>query len=178
MSDFEFSTVFTSILIAFALSELLASWGAMVKRPPTRMSWLYVVLSVGVVVILVGHWLGLSAYRSLDSISSDQSLLIFAPPFVLALAAHILSPERGHDEGVDLVAHYQSVSRWVYALLAVFSVLARVSDLLIPGKEPLPTWFQPALALLFAVPVFVSDPRAHWGVIGGVVVLVLGVSMI
>ncbi len=176
MSDFEFSSVVISILIAFALSELLASWGALVKRPPRSVSWLYVVLSIGVALVLVGHWLGLSAYRSLESISSEQSLLIFAPPFVLALAAHILSPDRGHEEAVDLVAHYQSVSRWVYGLLSVFCVLARLSDLLIPGQEPLPTWFQPALAVLFAVPVFVSDLRVHWGVIGGVAVLSLGTT--
>ena len=145
------------------------------KRPPSSVSWLYVVLSIGVVVVLVGHWLGLSAYRALDSISSEESLLIMAPAFVLALAAHILCPERGRDEGIDLVAHYDSVARWVYGLLAVFCVLARVSDLLVPGEEPLPTWFQPALALLFTVPVFVSDHRAHWSVLGGVAVLAFGV---
>ena len=104
MSDFEFSSVFISILIAFALTELLASFGALVKNPPKTISWRYFALSLVLVRFLVGHWLGLSSYRSLDSISTGQSLLIFAPPFVLALAAHILSPERGQDEGADLVA--------------------------------------------------------------------------
>ena len=63
-------------------------------------------------------------------------------------------------------------------MLALFCLLARLSDLLIPGQEPLPTWFQPALAALFAIPVFVSDPRVHWGVITGILVLGLGLSLV
>ena len=178
MSDFEFSSVFISILIAFALSELLASFGAMVKRPPRTISWRYFALSLGLVVTLVGHWLGLSGYRALESISNRESLLIFAPPFLLALAAHILSPERGQDEELDLRAHYDAVSRWVFGLLALFGVFARLADLLIPGQEPLQTWFQPAIAVMFAIAALWANPRVHWAVIIGAVLLFLGQGMV
>ena len=46
ISDFEFNSVVISILIAFALSEVLASWGSLIKRPPSTQSWLYIATSV------------------------------------------------------------------------------------------------------------------------------------
>ncbi|MCP5040522.1 MAG: hypothetical protein GY944_05790 [bacterium] len=134
-------------------------------------------LSGLVAISLIGHWLGLSAYRSLETISSEQSLLIFAPPFVLALACYILSPDRQEGEGVDLEAHYFSIARWVYGSLVLFNVFGRVSDLMIPGQEPFPAWFSPLLAVLFLVPVFVSNARAHWAVLGTVVLAFAAASL-
>ncbi len=111
--------------------------------------------------LLVGHWLGLSAYRSIEHISLDQSLLIFSPSFVAALAAFILAPDRKGSEAIDLSAHYFRVSRWVFSLLAAFTILAGLSDLLIPGREPLPLWFYFLWAGALLIPAFVIDRRVH-----------------
>jgi len=165
ISDFEFNSVVISILIAFALSEVLASWGSLIKGRPSTQSWLYIATSVLLVRLLVGHWLGLSAYRSIEHISPAQSLLIFSPSFIAALAAFILAPDRNGSEAIDLSAHYSTVSRWVFTLLAAFVLLAGLSDLLIPGEEPLPFLFYLLWAGALLIPAFVSGRRVHATVI-------------
>ena len=165
ISDFEFNSVVISILIAFALSEVLASWGSLIKRPPSAPSWLYIATSILLVRLLVGHWLGLSAYRSIENISPGESLLIFSPSFLAALTAFILAPNRTESEPLDLSEHYFRVSRWVFTLLAAFTVLAGLSDLLIPESKPLPLWLYLLWAGILLIPAFVSVRRVHATVI-------------
>lgn len=145
---------------------MLATWGSLIKRPPRRGSWLHVAASLLLGRLIVGHWLGLSAYRSLDEISAGQSLMIFSPALTAALAAFILSPDRRSDEPLDLSAHYFRVSRWIFPLLAAFTILAGVSDLLIPGREPFPLWFYGAWAATLLLPAFTASPWTHALVIG------------
>ena len=76
MSDFEFTSVVVSILIAFAFSEILASWGRIIKRwPLVKFSGLYFATSAILLLALAGHWLGMSGYRDLPAISPAESLL-------------------------------------------------------------------------------------------------------
>jgi hypothetical protein len=121
--------------------------------------------------LLVGHWLGLSAYRSLEEISAGESLLIFSPAFMAALAAFILSPAQKEGSSLDLSAHYFKVSPWVYSLMAAFTFLAGFSDLLIPGREPLPLWFYVLWAAVLMIPAFNKDRRVHGVVIGASLVI-------
>ena len=118
-------------------------------------------LSILLVRLLVGHWLGLSAYHAIEDIPPGWSLLILSPSFFAALAAFILAPERNGDKAVDLSAHYFRVSRWVFPLLAVFTIFAGLSDLLIPESKPLPLWFYFLWAGTLLIPAFLSDRRIH-----------------
>lgn len=164
MSDFEFNSVVISILIAFALSEVLASWGSLIKHSPKRGSWLYVVSSLLLVRLLVGHWLGLATYRALPTITPAESLLIFSPSFAAALASFILSPDRT-ERSLDLEAHYFAVSRWVYPLLASFALFAGLSDLLVPMEAPLPLSFYLCWAGALLIPGLTANRSAHWVVL-------------
>ena len=75
MSDFEFTSVVVSILIAFAFSEVLSTWGRIIKRRrQIKFSGLYLGTSVLLLLALLGHWLGMSGYRALPAISPAESL--------------------------------------------------------------------------------------------------------
>jgi hypothetical protein len=162
MSDFEFTSVVVAILIAFAFSEVLASWGRIIKRGAlVKFSGLYFATSAILLVALAGHWLGMSAYRELSEISPAQSLLVFAPSFLAALVAFILAPEFPESGEVDIAAHYFAVAPWVFSLLAAFAVLAAVSDQIVLGRALFPFWAQLARAGVLLVPAFSKRASVH-----------------
>ena len=177
MSDFEFTSVVVSILIAFAFSEVLASWGRIIKRRRlVKFSALYFATSAIFLLALAGHWLGLSGYRDLPGISPSESLLVFSPAFVGALVAFVLSPEFPESGGVDLSSHYFAVAPWVFSLLAAFALLAAVSDQVVLGHGIFPFWVQLARAGVLLVPVFSKRASVHAGVLGVTVVAPLVVT--
>ncbi|MCP5055668.1 MAG: hypothetical protein GY937_02965 [bacterium] len=166
MSDFEFTSVVVSILIAFAFSEVLASWGRIIKRRPlVKLSGLYLATSGILLLALVGHWLGMSSYRALPAISPAESLLVFSPSFLGALVAFILAPEFPESGEVDLSAHYFAVAPWVFSLLAVFIVLTVASDEVVLGQAIFPFWGQLARAGVLLIPAFSKRASVHAAVL-------------
>ncbi len=111
--------------------------------------------------MLVGHWLGLSSYRAIESFSIGRSLLVFSPSFVGALAAFILAPELPPDGRVDLSLHYRHIARWVFPLLALFMLLAGVSDRLVLGEDLFPPWLYGLRSGALIAPAFVEHPSVH-----------------
>ena len=55
--------------------------------------------------------------------------------------------------------------------MAAFTLLAGFSDLLIPGREPLPLWFYVLWAAVLMIPAFNKDRRVHGVVIGASLVI-------
>ena len=166
ISDFEFNSVVIAILIAFAFSEILSSWGRIIRRlPAVTMSWLYLATSALMLLGLVGHWLGLSEYRTIESFSPAQSLLVFAPSFVGALAAFVLAPELSEPGTIDLPRHYHAIARWVFPLFALFSLLAGMSDRLVLQKDILPFWLYVVRSAALLLPAFSSQVWLHAAVL-------------
>jgi hypothetical protein len=115
---------------------------------------------------LVAHWLGLSAYRSIESFSPAQSILIFSPSFIGALAAFVLTPELPASGVVDLPNHYRKVAPWVFPLLALFVRVSGLSDRLIFNTDIiLPLWFYILRSAVLLIPAFLSRATAHVAVL-------------
>jgi hypothetical protein len=162
MSDFEFTSVIVAILIAFAFSEILASWGDVIKRRRfVDFSWLYFATSIILLLALTGHWLGMSGYRALPHISPAESLLVFSPSFVGALIAFTLAPPSNESREIDLSAHYFTVAPWIFSLLALFMLLAGLSDRVVLGHDILPLWSYIARAAVLLVPAFSKRTYLH-----------------
>ena len=151
ISDFEFNSVIISILIAFALSEILSSWSRLIKhRDRVHTPWLYVAASGWLFWSLILHWLGLSAYRDLEFDRVSQSLLVFSPSILGAASAFVLTPDFPGEGDIEVDKHYFSVAPWVFPLVAAYTILAGLSDLLVPGEAPVPLY----IALIFGALLF------------------------
>jgi hypothetical protein len=149
-------------LIAFAFSEVLASWGRIIKRwRQVKFSGLYLATSILLLLALFGHWLGMSDYRALPVITPAESLLVFSPSFVGALAAFILAPEFPESHEIDLTAHYFAVAPWVFSLFALFSLLSALSDQMVLGQTFFPFWVQLARIGVLLVPAFSKRAPIH-----------------
>jgi hypothetical protein len=140
----------------------LSSWGQLVEaRDRILRPWLYLGTSAWLFFGLIIHWLGVSAYRSLEFERFYQSLFIFSPSIFGAAAAYVLTPTVSAEGEIDLDKHYFSVAPWVFRLAAAWIALAGLSDLLVPGEElrPLPVFLTFATVLLLLS--FTARPLVH-----------------
>src|SRR5262245_23984908 len=137
MSKFEFTVTIVSIVIAFALSELMAGWGRILRHHPRpRIDWLFTAWSVGVLLLGVLHWSGLWFYTNASFESLTQLFALLAPPLSLVPIAFLLSPDPKADGSLDLGTYFREISRPTFFLLAAFSILSFVADVVVGGASP------------------------------------------
>ena len=162
MTDFELNTVIVSILIAFALTGILSSWGQLVEaRARVRRPWFSAAASGWIFLSLIAHWLDVSAYRDFDFVRNYESLLFFLPSILGAGAAFVLTPSVPEDGELDLERHYFSVAPWAYRLAAAYVAVAGVADLLVPDEASTPRFFTVAITSTLVLLSFTQKPRLH-----------------
>ena len=162
MSEFELNTVIVSILIAFALSEILSSWGRIVEsRDRVLRPGLYLAGSGWLFFSLILHWLGVSAFRDLEFERIYQSLLFFFPSILAAAAAFILTPTLPTDGQINLEEHYFSVAPWAFGCAAAYTAIAYVSDFLVPGEQTTPALVSLTLTMGLLVLASTKRPKLH-----------------
>ena len=136
MSRFEFNTVLVSIVLAFAISEILTGWGRLIRhRGRARSAGLFVFATSWVLFAIVAHWFGFWAYRDVPFDHIVQTLLVLLPSLVIALVCFIWVPDIPAQGDFDAESHYFDSARWTLPLIALFLMLGVVSDLLIPSVE-------------------------------------------
>ncbi len=134
MSKFEFTVTIVSIIIAFALSELMAGWGRILRhRPRPRIDWLFAAWSIGVLINGIFHWSGLWVYADVDFRSVRQLYVLMAPPLVLVPIAFLLAPNPQAGTELDLRAYFGEVARPFFLLSAAFMTLTVAADLVVGG---------------------------------------------
>lgn len=152
MSEFEFISVFVSIVLAFAMAELLMGWGRLiraqgdVKHPFFFLGW-----SVWLLLLMCFHYLGLWEYQAVDFQTVGQLVLLLMPPIVLVLLVFVLAPERARGQTINLEERYYSVRHWMFSLSILFILLGLVADLMLPDFQE--TW--PSRVAL-SIPIAVS----------------------
>lgn len=135
MTQFEYITVLQSIVVAFALSEVLSTWGGLVRnRRRVRMDRVYVGWSVLVFLALIQLWWGTWQYREVEFTSFFSLLLLLAAPLTLAFAVFIFQPDPSGDAPVDLRALYETSRRWFFPLLALVLIELCAVDWVVAGQ--------------------------------------------
>jgi hypothetical protein len=136
MSRFEFNTVLVSIVLAFAISELLTAWGRLIRhRARVRSVGIFVLASSWVLAAMVGHWFGFWAYREAPFDQYIQTVLVLLPSLVIALVCYIWVPDIPSQGEFDTEQHYFESARWTLSLIALFLVLGATADWLVPNVE-------------------------------------------
>jgi len=162
MTDFELNTVIVSILIAFALTGILSSWGRLVEaRGRVHRPWLSAAASGWVFLSLIAHWLDVSAYRDFDFHRNYESLLFFIPSILGAAVAFVFTPSVPDEGELDLERHYFAVAPWGYRLAAAYVAFAGVADLLVPDEASTPRIFTIAITSTLLLLSFAKRPRFH-----------------
>jgi hypothetical protein len=176
MTQFEFGTIPVSIVLAFALSEILTAWGRLIRhRRHVSISWPYALVSVWLALAIILHWGGLWSYLEVHPDRPFYLVVLLLPSLVIALACHILTPELEGEQPVRLEEHYFGVSRWVLPLCGSHMMLATASDLLMPGVTDVgfPVLFV-VIAAAFVGLAFTKSRSLHVGVLSAILAVNAG----
>lgn len=120
MTQFEFVLVFISIVLAFAVSDILSNWGEQVRlrkrirHYPLHTAWMGLLLLVMMVV-----WWSLWVVRERENWQFIEYVMLMVPYLTLALIAYIMTPNFDDDER-DIKRYYFDNSRWIFSLAAFY----------------------------------------------------------
>lgn len=136
MSKFEYVTVLSSIVIAFALSEILAGWGQLIRaRHRVRVYWLHVAWMLILLLVLIQVWWGTWVYRDIEFEGFGALLLLLASPLTTVLAVFVFTPDLSERDFVDLRTHYYDNRVWFFPLAALVLLELIAVDAFV-GKQP------------------------------------------
>lgn len=120
MTQFEFLSVFISIVLAFAVSDILSSWGEQIRlRKILRHYPLHSAWTVLVLVIVIQSWWALWLMSDHGSWTFPEYASLILPYLLIALIAYTLTPSFDADER-DIKRYYFDNASWVFALAAAY----------------------------------------------------------
>lgn len=167
MSKFEFIMMFVSVVVAFAMAELLMSWGRIIRnRHRMQQPWLLAGWSMWLLVIMTYHYLGFWEYQVYDFTRVAPMLLFLAAPIMMVLLTFALMPEIRHYRNTNLESHFFLQKNWFFVMVIIFLWLSRASDPLLPDFAE--TWPQRMLGTVMVTLtviwlIFTHDRRIHFG---------------
>ncbi len=120
MTQFEFVLVFISLVVAFAVSDILENWGEQIRvRRRVQPYLLHTAWSALLLFVMMQAWWSLWDLNEQPEWTFPQYLTLAVPFLILALMAYILTPNFD-DPDEDVKQHYFDTSRWFFALGAVY----------------------------------------------------------
>jgi hypothetical protein len=168
MSRFEFNTVLVSIVLAFAISEILTAWGRMIRnRKCVTSPALLILASSWVLLAIIVHWFGLWAYEQAPFDRLLETVLVLLPALVIALVCFVWVPDIPTSGVLDLEKHYFEAGSWTLPLIALFMLLGAIADISVPNVSfSAPFWLLAGWASLFLALRFSRNRAFHIGVFG------------
>ncbi len=120
MTQFEFILVFVSIVVAFAVSDILSSWGEQIRlRHRIKPYYLHTAWSALLLFVMMQVWWTLWELSETPEWTFVEYLALVVPFLTLALMAYILTPNLDDPEG-DIRSHYLEIAPWFFALAAFY----------------------------------------------------------
>jgi len=169
LSKFEFIMMFVSVVVAFAMAELLMGWGKIIRaRHRVSHPWLLAGWSFWLLIIITYHYLGFWEYQAYNFTKVAPMVLFLAAPIMMVLLTFVLTPELRYYQKMDLEAHYFETKNWFFGMVIIFLVLSRASDPLLPDFAD--TWERRSLGTVlvsFSVIwlLFTHNRTVHYGLL-------------
>jgi len=120
MTQFEFLSVFISIVLAFGVSDILSSWGEQIRlRKHIRRYGVHTAWSGLLIILMILIWWSLWVLHERIEWTFPQYLSLIVPYLTVALIAYVLTPSLENGER-DIKRYYYENSPWVFSLGAVY----------------------------------------------------------
>ncbi len=120
MTQFEFLTVFISIVLAFGVSDILSSWGEQIRlRNHVRRYGVHAAWSGLLIIVMIQVWWSLWILRERTDWTFPEYLVLIIPYLTIALIAYVSTPSL-EDGDRDIERYYYDNSPWIFSLAAVY----------------------------------------------------------
>jgi len=137
LSQFEYVTVFVSILLALAVADLLGGLGRLIReRDHVRVYWVHVAWMFLAILAVTQSWWAIWNIRTHEFANFLEFVALVLPRFNVVLVAFLLSPPISTDQSFDLRAYYFLHIRWVVLLFAAALLGVAVSSTAFGVEEP------------------------------------------
>jgi hypothetical protein len=161
VSQFEFSIVILSIVIAISISEVLATWGRMIRyRRRIRPYWVHVGWMALMLLLAVQFWWSLWELQEWPDWGFFQYIMSLIPFLTLVVLTFLLCPDMTAEGHAELESYFYEHSSWFFALAAAFMVELMILN---PGLRGEP-WLGPEngirlAALVALIPLANTESR-------------------
>ena len=120
MTQFEFLSVFVSLVLAFGVTDILSNWGEEIRlRNEVRHYWVHSAWSLLLVIVMIQIWWALWLLRDRASWTFFEYLCLIVPYLLAAMLAYLLTPK--FDDGErDIRLYYYDNSSWFFTLAACY----------------------------------------------------------
>lgn len=137
MTRFEFLYVLISIIVAVAVTDMVSSWGALLRRRAVvRFYWVHVAWAVLILFIVMQYWWGFWQYHVIEDWSFFAMAALIGNSILLAFTVSVITPDRRVDAPVDLQAFFYEISPMFFSLSAMLMFALALVNLFV-GERPL-----------------------------------------
>jgi hypothetical protein len=157
-------TVFLSIVVALGLSELVSSWGDLLKhRRQTRFYWLHTFWSLFIVFLMIQFWRSVWNYRIIEDWGLAPLTALVIQTLILVLAAKMLSPRVDLNQPADMKIYYYENTKVFFILVALLLTNLAINDVVILHQEILhaENLVRVPAAVICLVAAFQQSERLH-----------------
>ncbi len=136
MDRFEYLSVLVSIVIALGMSEVVSTWGRLLRqRHEVRFSVIQAAWSAFVLVFMAQFWWGFWNYRMVENWTFLSLLLLLSLSLAIVLAALVITPSDRVAPGLDLHAFFFENRRVFFGVGAVLLIQIAIADALV-ARQP------------------------------------------
>lgn len=166
MSQFEYITIFVSILLALAVAEVLAGLGRLIReREHVRIYWVHVAWMLLMILSVTQSWWVIWNLRGHEFTNFFEFLAVVVPRFIWVLVAFLLSPPLTSGRPFDLREYYFRHIGWM-APLSAFGLLGIAFSRTVLGVEDAVSPINGIRITVVGILTFLGfakNPRIHEG---------------
>lgn len=160
MTQFEFLSVFISIVLALGVSDILSSWGQQVRfRQQVRHYWLHTIWCILVLLVMIQAWWSLWRFRDKTDWLFTDNLFLILPYLLLALIAYVSTPTISDGKG-DVKRYYLDNAPWIFGFGAAYIVAVIINATVVLGtklQDPTNIIRYSAIVLLAALAIWRNE---------------------
>jgi len=129
VSRFELSSVLVSIILAAAITEILRSWGQMIRhRRAVRPYWVHVGWMALILLLAMQFWWSLWELEEWPAWTFFEYVLFLTPFLTLVVLTYLICPDVERDAPNGLEAYFFDNAGWFFSLGAVFILELMVTN--------------------------------------------------
>ncbi|HTW33070.1 MAG TPA: hypothetical protein VMD53_00525 [Rhizomicrobium sp.] len=137
MDEFGYLSVLISIVLGFALANLLTGMAALVRaRANTKIYWPALMWMALVFVVTVQSWWQMFTLRVVQRWHFGAFLVVMMQPVLLFLMSAIIVPNVVDGSAVDLRARFYRERRWFFGVQIGYVCVSASKDIVLYGHVP------------------------------------------